>query len=256
MPPILNRAVTPEGSVFTASTDSGTAVTVLDNIPPGVLSADVEKSYKTLVGAMDQFQLKTSAIVATAHPSLVDEQITAAIKSMLAARINRLVSAGQSQARSNNEAFDRASTPITPINEALRATYQTSLLQTDATAIMQALNKPDASLELIMAALDTVDLTALPDQYVLSLRERLVLRNSAALHVANAAAEPSVNEPFAVGVDPEKTEALAQGMMSNYRAKVGALSGVEEATKRLLSMLALLSGAAGPEVIWTAIRPS
>lgn len=253
--PVLNRADPPEGSVFTATTDRRTAVTVLDNLLPGVLPADVENAYATVISSLDQLQSSIAAIVAAAHPSLVDKQSLGAIKTTMSGPINRLVTAGQAAARSNAEAFDRASTPTVAINEGLRNNYQASLLQTDATAIMQSLNKPDARIELIMAVLDTADMTGLPDEYLHSLRERLILINAASGLASNAAAEPTPQAPFATGVQPLKAEALARGMLDTHRAKVDALDGVSAAVTRLIVMLAVLSGASGPEVIWSAIRP-
>lgn len=255
MPTTFKRTDPPEGAVFTATTDNGTAVAVFDNLQSGVLPPEVESANATVIASLDQLNSKVVAIVDTAHPRLVNEQVFEAIKKTIAGPINRLILAGQTAVRENAEAFERAAKPVGQINEQLRSNLQTRLLNMDTAAIMRTLNKTDASLELIIAALDTAEVTGLPDDYVQTLRERLILKNSERIIASDAAAIPTPQEPFATGIDPEKSNTLAQGMLDNHRAKVAALDAVEASVSRVVIMLALLSGVSGPDVIWAAIRP-
>lgn len=255
MPPVLNYTETAEGLIFTASTDTGSAVTALDDLISGVVSEELEKAYAALTPPLNQLQTSAAAIVHSSHPRLVNEQIQASIVRLMAGPINSVIETGRGEKRVIAEAIDRASNFYGDANETLLGTLQVRFTSMEPTDILQIAMKPNAPVEAVLAALDTAQITGFADQLVDELREQMVYRTALSQVASNAAATPTPQEPFAIGVDDDKAEALAQAMVSRHRRRVEAVEMIEDAVRRLLTMLAVLCGASGPDVIWAAIRP-
>lgn len=254
MPPVLNYTETAEGLIFTASTDTGSVVTALDHINSGDISEELEKAYAALTPPLNQLQTSSAAIVHNSHPRLVNEQIQAEIVRLMAGPINSVIETGRAEKRVIAEAIDRASNFYGDVNETLRSAFQARFTSMEPPDILQIAMKPGAPVELTLAALDTAQITGLADQLVDELREQMVYRTALAQVASNAAATPTSQEPFAIGVDDDKAQALAQAMLDRHRARVEAVEIIENAISRLLTMLAVLCGASGPDVIWAAIR--
>lgn len=254
MPTELNISETAEGSVFTASTDNGSAVAVLDRLMPGVASQELELSYAALTPALNQLQTSVAAIVHNSHPRLVDEQILGVVKRDMPEPINRVIDAGRSERRLLAEAIDRASQPTVDVDRTLRGVFQARLVNMEPTEIMQTAMKPNAPVELVLAALDTATITGLPDDVTDTIRELMLLRTAKVQVSSEAGAAPTPHDPFAIGIDQERADTLAEEMLKRHRRRVEAVDTVKHSVSRLLTMLAVLSGASGPGEVWTAIR--
>ncbi len=255
MPISFNRVDGPEDTAWTVTTSKGTAAVVITNPNPELISKDLIAANSNLNFRMADLLSSVKIFEDTVHPKLLDAKIFEEVVKSIAPAINLEIELGRTETRGHNKAYDRATEPAETVNEQMRQVYQSRLVSMDAPAIMQMINKPKSSIELLLAALDVAEVVGLSEDFVRDLRERLILHNAASIIASDAAAEPSVDRPFATGIDQKKASNMAQNMLNAHLARGEALDALEASVSRLVVMLAVLCGsAAGVDEVWQAIR--